>query len=150
MQRGFLQGILSVDFNAFSVYNFAPPSLRRNIGILGLIHKRVLGLAHTEFEKFMPFVPASYYESRVRPRHNKMLSTRRSDIIYRHAIFNRSIFGSVDIYNRLPQWLVDIDSVSGFQHELTAIAKTRCDNGIEDWQFSFSPVGNMAEIYAIE
>ena len=29
---------------AFTEFNFAPPILRRNIGILGLLHKRVLGL----------------------------------------------------------------------------------------------------------
>ena len=27
-----------------------PPTLRRNIGVLGLIHKRVIGLSHPDFE----------------------------------------------------------------------------------------------------
>ena len=35
---------------AFLTYNFAPPSLRRNIGILGLLHKRILGKCHPSFE----------------------------------------------------------------------------------------------------
>ena len=34
---------------AFLEYNFAPSDVRRNIGILGLLHKRVLGLIHPIF-----------------------------------------------------------------------------------------------------
>ena len=35
MQRGFLYGIECNDADAFVSYNFAPPSIRRAIGILG-------------------------------------------------------------------------------------------------------------------
>ena len=40
---------------AFTDFNFAPPMLRRNIGVLGLLHKRVLGLGHLIFQKSLPF-----------------------------------------------------------------------------------------------
>ena len=36
-------------------YNFAPPSVRRDIGILGLLHKRILGKSHPVFQKLLPF-----------------------------------------------------------------------------------------------
>ena len=40
---------------AFTEFNFASPVLRRNIGILGLLHKRVLGLSHPIFQRLLPF-----------------------------------------------------------------------------------------------
>ena len=43
-QRGFLQEIDVTPEAAFIEHNFAPPRLRRNIGMLGFLHKRVLGL----------------------------------------------------------------------------------------------------------
>ena len=57
---------------AFLEFNFAPPKLRRNIGILGLLHKRVLGLCHPSFDRLIP-----WYNTRFDiPRghgHNKQL-----------------------------------------------------------------------------
>ena len=41
---------------AFLEHRLAPPSLRRNIGILGLIHKRVfLGKCHPCFDRLLPW-----------------------------------------------------------------------------------------------
>ena len=54
-QSSFLKQIGLDDASAFLNFNFAPPSLRRDIGILGMFHKRVLGLAHPMFEKLLPF-----------------------------------------------------------------------------------------------
>ena len=42
-QRGFLQEIEMSPEIVFLEHNFAPPRLRRNIGMLGFLHKRVLG-----------------------------------------------------------------------------------------------------------
>ena len=39
---------------AFLEFNFAPTVLRRNIAILGMIHKRVLGQCHSAFFKLLP------------------------------------------------------------------------------------------------
>ena len=39
---------------AFEEFKFATPKLRRNIGILGLLHKRILGLCHPSFECLLP------------------------------------------------------------------------------------------------
>ena len=38
---------------AFTLHNFEPPTLRRNIAVLDLIHKRVLGLAHQDFDALL-------------------------------------------------------------------------------------------------
>ena len=49
VQRRFLQKLEVTESQAFLEYNFAPTELRRNIGILGLLHKRVLGQCHPSF-----------------------------------------------------------------------------------------------------
>ena len=41
--------------NIFMNFNFALPDLRRNIGILRMIHNRVLGRCHPVFQKLLPF-----------------------------------------------------------------------------------------------
>ena len=43
-----------------------------------------------------------------------------------------------EIYNRLPQHVVDIPNVSNFQTALTRVARTACQNGNADWQSMFS------------
>ncbi len=55
-QRRFLQEIDVSPEAVFIEHNFAPPRLRRNIGMLGFLHKRVLGLSHqlsSDFSLFM-------------------------------------------------------------------------------------------------
>ena len=46
--------------DAFMEFAFAPPSLRRNIGILGLLHKRVIGKCHPTFERFLPWLAGRF------------------------------------------------------------------------------------------
>ena len=52
-------------------------------------------------------------------------------------MFSRSIFQMVLVYNRLPQDVVNIDSVSGFQACLTAMAKRRCEADAVNWRQTF-------------
>ena len=138
MQRGYLHGLQLNEEIAFIQYNFVPPTLRRDIGMLGLIHKRVLGLAHPDHSFLLPWAPPSWYTSRFRPRHNKQITNMRSAVIFNHGLFNRSIFGMVDVYNRLPQEFIDCQTIAEFQKELTTIAKRRCLNGVTHWKHSFS------------
>ena len=52
-QNRFLREIGLSPAHAFLEFNFAPPSLRRNIAVLGLLHKRVLGKCHLSFERLL-------------------------------------------------------------------------------------------------
>ena len=47
-------------------------------------------------------------------------------------------FLMVDIYNNLPQHVVDAPSVSIFQRFLTQQTRERCKQGDPLWQFSFN------------
>ena len=51
VQQSFLRELAVSEEDAYLLHNFAPPKLRRNIGILGLLHKRVIGESHLIFQK---------------------------------------------------------------------------------------------------
>ena len=53
-------------------------------------------------------------------------------------MFLRSIFGLICVYNLLPQYVVDCETVTKFQSELTFLAKSRCRNGCSDWHLIFN------------
>ena len=135
MQRSFARQNQLTEGVAFLYYNFAPPSLRRDIGILGFIHKRVLGRCHTAIQRLLPFIaPAPMW-------HNKQLETHVDECVGRHGLFNRSLFGMVAVYNRLSQDMVDFPSVQQFQSNLTRMAKDKCAADSASWQRMFRTPG---------
>ena len=131
-QNHFLHELDLSPSSAFLNFNFVPPSLRRNIGILGLLHKRVLGKCHPTFERLFP------WETNLSGGHTKQLYGHWCEIEAHQAIFNRSIFRMCDIYNNLPQVIVDAKSVNSFQYQLTQIVRRRCQDGQAEWALSFS------------
>ena len=42
------------------------------------------------------------------------------------------------VYNNLPQYMVDCETVSLFQKELTKVARKACEEGDPDWTDHFS------------
>jgi len=136
VQRSFLTKLGVSEETAFLDFNFAPTVLRRTIGILGLLHKRVLGKSHRSFDKLLPW----YAERFDTPRgfgHNKQLYGHWLEATEHRALYDRSIFAMVDIYNNLPQYVVDAPDVSTFQTLLTNKAKERCRQQVPLWEHSF-------------
>jgi hypothetical protein len=131
-QRHFVEEIGETEANVFLKFNFAPPTLRRNIAMLGMIHKKVLGKCHPSFDALLP--PKGLVEE---DRHSKQIYPHWNEVKAHRALFNRSIFGMVDIYNNLPQTFVDTQTVSEFQAKLTDIAKLRCERMDLEWSLSF-------------
>ena len=151
LQEHFLHGLQSNAAHAFKQENFAPPTLRRDIGMLGLIHKRVLGLAHPAFDRLLPLQPASYYEANAgNPflRHDKQIYNHNRECS-NNAMFQRSIFSLISLYIRLPQRIINKDTISTFQSELTFIAKRRCRDGTEGWQFSFNATYHASHFFTV-
>ena len=121
----------------FLEFNFAPPGLHRDIGILGLLHKRVLGLSHHIFQRLLPFccdVPGSYRQG----NHDKQLYNHLQEANFQMSLFCRSIFAMTYVYNRLPQETVDCHNVTLFQRCLTKVARKACNDGDPDWSDLFS------------
>ena len=101
-QKQFLHEIGVTTAQAFLDYNFAPTELRRNIAILGLLHKRVLGLCHPSFERLLAWYTQRFETGRGFG-HNKQLYGQWLESTQQTALFNKSVFCMVDIYNNLPQ-----------------------------------------------
>ena len=82
--------------DAFMNFNFAPPDLRRNIGILGMIHKRVLGRCHPVFQKLLPFKSEMDGEHAV-GAHDKQLWNHFNEMHFQHILYSKSIFDAVTV-----------------------------------------------------
>jgi len=117
-------------------FNAAPPRLRRNIAALGLLHKRVIGKCHPAFERLFPWYSERFDEGRGMG-HNKQLYSHWVEISAHRSLYNRSIFAMADVYNNLPQHVVDATSVNIFQNYLMQIARTRCQQGDAAWASTF-------------
>ena len=132
VQRNFVKELRITEEMAFLDYNFAPLCLRRAIGILGFLHKRVLGLCHPEVSKLLPWsgMPSTC--------HSKQIETHLDKVVCRHNLYFASLFGFVSIYNRLPARLVDINSVQEFQRSLTVAARCRCIHWNPNWPLAYS------------
>ena len=116
---------------AFLDHNFAPSELRRDIGILGFLHKRVLEKCHVGLVRLLPM---DQHEGKY---HNRQLESFVLKCTSRHVLFNRSLFGMIGVYNRMPQWVVDADTVPKFQTALTQMARRRCVKGGNDWKLGY-------------
>ena len=69
--------------------------------------------------------------------HNKPVNIFLDGCVTQHRLYERSLFGTANVYNRLHQCLIDISSVKGFQSVLTDVAKQRCNAGDIHWKESF-------------
>jgi len=143
VQGTFLKDIGISDTVAFINFNFAPPSLRRAIGLLGFLHKRVLGQCHPLVCDALPFAAVELCSN----YHNKALHPFTECVGCQGRLFNRSLYAYILIYNRLPQALVDRSSVKNFQAMLTHLAKMDAMMGVEQWRGSFQSLENLHEMF---
>ena len=133
LQRWYLKELAISDQDAFVQHNFAPPTLRRNIGLLGLFQKRILFECHPALCHALPFGPPVI----VARYHTKHLDTF-SGLVVRHArIYERSLYACTRVYNRLPQALADSPSLKNFPSRLTHLAKERASGVHGDWRRCF-------------
>ena len=143
-QRGFLRELGLTDTDAFMNYNFAPPSLRRCIGLLGFLHKRVIGQCHPALLSALPLaadLQANYHTKALHP----FCELRQ----YNDRLFMRSLFAYILIYNRLPQVLVDTISVKNFQSKLTTLAKVRAQANRGDWRKCFQDCAEIHDMFYV-
>ena len=134
----FLEDLNMDPATAFVDYNLAPLDLRRDIGMLGLLHKCQLGLAHPWLMSLFP--PATVEPSGTRysdKRHDRQILERCKGKFL--EMTRNSLFGLVRVYNFLPRHVVHCDTVKKFQKELTKMAKESCRSGSDRWTIMFSP-----------
>ena len=131
----FLRELEVIEETTFLEFDFGPPSLRRNIGRIGLLHKRVLGNAPPVFQHLLSL-------GSLRPgEHDKQLHGHILEVHRQHNLHDRSIFATVYVYNGLPQDVMNCRCVSTFQSCLTKMARDRCKTGGSSWRRMFNKAG---------
>ena len=110
---------------ALNDFNLGPLGLRRDIMMLGVLHKIVLGIAPTPVRNLIKpstRILLSYGFHNGKTFHDKQLN----DSVGNNSpvLLKRSIFGLVHVYNRLHQSVVDANTVQTFQRRLMCIARS--------------------------
>lgn len=127
VQARFLRDIGVDEETAFNTFNLAPLAARRDIAMLGLIHRTRLGKGPQQFREFFQNDPH---------RPEKLIDPRTS---YKSPLIRRSALGLVALYNMLPHNVVCVQSVSAFQKCLQAILGKFAIAGHPQWSEVFSP-----------
>ena len=137
VQERLLREIGVSEADALFAFNLAPLSTRRDIAMLGVIHRTVLGLGPDQFHKFFRRNWAARVSKTrlARRRHDKQLVDPRQGQFSEQL--RRSALGLVAIYNLLPQEVVDAPTVSLFQSQLQALLGVAMRRS--SWQELFSP-----------
>ena len=142
VQQRLLRNVGLDDLSALTNYKLAPLCSRRDIAMLGVLHKVALGKAPQPLADLFPLlgeVSEPFVRIRTRhwrPRHSKQLYTEAG--IASSDVMQRSLFGLVHLYNKLPQKVVDSPSPHAFQGRLQAALKKYAQAGVENWQRLFS------------
>ena len=126
--------------DALEKYHLAPLGSRRDMGMLGLLHKIVLGDAPPQLAELFPFAEPSLLDNRSATR----LAVRRHrhqfwQPPFRTEILRRSLFGIVVVYNLLPPAVVEKKTVKSFQSILQLALRSAVRKGLPDWHLLFSP-----------
>ena len=133
------------DIEAVIVFHLAPLAARRDMAMLGLIHRTVLGRGPACFSEFFHADEDARREGRGRHRLQLMpLQGHFSDFALpgsRPANYIEwSVFGLIGVYNKLPASIVEsCSSVKQFQGSLQALLVQRAKSGCHDWRHTFSP-----------
>ena len=128
MQAGFLRELGISENDVLLHFNLAPLHTRRDIAMLGVIHRAATGRGPPQLRAL--FKPAQH-----------RISSRRHRYFLQHVlegnfleIARRSAFGLVSIYNSLPgQFVDDGCNVSTFQSRIQKHLKELVENGVHDW-----------------
>ena len=149
VQKRFLRELQLSEEEALLRFNLAPLSCRRDIAILGLIHRTVLKQGPSHFQKwFFPRSGQPSYATRLQEhRHDKQLHDYLQGS--HSELLRRSPLGQVRVYNQLPQEAVNASTVKLFQRRLQKtlklnLEKQNCalqrygDYGGSPWQLTYS------------
>ena len=137
-QTHFLKELGLDDDIGLLCFNLAPLQTRRDIAMLGLIQRSVLGLGPAHFQQFFKLA-ANRTERFTRRRsdlHKWQLVDERNNML---EIGRRSALGLISIYNMLPQSIVESRTVAAFQSGLQEMVKAEALSGNVMWRQTLSP-----------
>ena len=133
LQTRFLRELGISEIEALMHFNLAPLAVRRQIAILGVIHRCVLKKGPDHFNDWFRATEVhAHYRTRMSTHyHDKRVAVHLAT--HQPDLFRRSAFGAAPIYNVLPQWVVSAKSVHDFQKHLQKIVRIRAAIGRDDW-----------------
>ena len=119
-------------------HRLAPLPARRDMAMLGLLHRVVLGAAPAQFGQFFPYAHGRHFPRGFRGvalRHDRQLHDPIDGSC--PAIMCRSVFSLIYAYNLLPQHVVASPTAKSFQSCLQRGLKKACSRGLLHWQHLF-------------
>jgi len=137
-------GLSAID--ALNVCHLAPLACRRDMALLGLIHRSVLGRGPSHFGSFFQADWQAREEGR--GSHRLQLVEHKdghwTDFAFPSSrpaeYISNSLLGLVSVYNRLPAQIVESSGcVPSFQTALQSLLAHHANSGIMDWALTFSP-----------
>ena len=141
VQNKLLRAVGCTEQEALMLWNLAPLATRRDVAMLGVVHRAVLKKGLSHFQQFFVVKEeqATHWtrEAARRERHGKQLKELPG--AYCPELKRRSALGLVTVYNLLPAKVVAQTSVKDFQTELQNELKQRAARNEEDWQKTYSP-----------
>ena len=144
VQDRFLREIGLSTLQALKDYRLAPLRARRDMAMLGLLHRVNLNTAPCQLASFFPKLGVrSEPLQRQRLRHWRALHSKQLGTVATHfssEVMKNSLFGLVHCYNQLPQRVADSLSVKALQRSLQATLVTLADKGCEDWSLLYAGV----------
>ena len=139
LQEGFLRRLGLTAVGALADFRLAPLSCRRDMAMLGVLHRAVLKKGPERLHKLF-YVEENTATSRTRlatRRHDKQLKEYRLRRFL--EVLRRSALGLVAVYNLLPADLVAAGTVKDFQRTLQDLLCHRAVTGKLDWKETYSP-----------
>ena len=109
-------------------FGLAPLNTRRDIAMLGVIHRAVLCQGPSQLQDFFIEESVPMRSMSRRPRHDRQLQDLSGPL--RRDYLNRSLLGYVWIYNWLPEKIVTSSSVQKFQSRCQAFLKSCVSSGM--------------------
>ncbi len=139
LQESFLRDISVDTMDALLQYNLAPLSTRRDIAMLGLIHRTVLGKGPPQFSRFFFLEPLPVRRVSTRSRSRAHFRRIHEHLKGRYLDkVKRSCLGLASVYNILPPEVVAPNCVSSFQCCLQDLVKSQVLRSGE-WSQLLSP-----------
>ena len=134
VQDRFLKAVDLNPANALLRFNLAPLQTRRDMAMLGAIHRTVLGEGPPHFQRWFVRVPRKDHGHNTRAQ-EKLHSKQLFDFLEQRdtELLRRSVLGLVRVYNRLPQEAVDKPSVKAFQRWLQDFVRGKAALKKRDW-----------------
>jgi hypothetical protein len=130
IQTKLLKAAGATETEALLNFHLAPLAARRDMALLGLIHRTVLGRGPPQFRRFFELEEGEGHENKGRHRLQiKQLANHWSDFALPGsrpaAYIEHSMFGLVKVYNVLPPAIVEASfDVPSFQKRLQEVYAT--------------------------